>query len=89
MIELVWDESLLRTLKKWRKKHPDLLLRFADRIELFSNEPFHPFLKTHTLSGNLEGYHAFSITYEYRMVFKFISDTKVLLVDIGTHDEVY
>lgn len=89
MIELISDEPFLRTLKKWRKKHPDLVERFQEKISLFTKEPFHPSLKTHSLSGSLEGYWALSITYEYRLVFKFVSENQVLLIDIGTHDEVY
>ncbi|MFB2974155.1 type II toxin-antitoxin system YafQ family toxin [Aerosakkonema sp. BLCC-F183] len=89
MIEIIWDEAFLRILKKWRKKHPELVERFQEKLSLFIKEPFHPSLKTHTLSGNLEGYWALSITYEHRLVFKFISDSKVLLIDLGTHDEVY
>jgi mRNA-degrading endonuclease YafQ of YafQ-DinJ toxin-antitoxin module len=41
------------------------------------------------LSGNLDGCFALSITYEYRLVFKFVSEDRVLLLDIGTHDDVY
>jgi proteic killer suppression protein len=41
------------------------------------------------LSGNFAGYWAISINYEHRLIIKFLSDTKVLLIDIGTHDEVY
>jgi addiction module RelE/StbE family toxin len=89
MIEIVWDEPFLRILKKWKKKHPDLRAKFEDKLALFCSEPFHPSLKTHRLSGDLTGYFAFSITFEYRLVFKFIVENKVLLLDIETHDEVY
>jgi mRNA-degrading endonuclease YafQ of YafQ-DinJ toxin-antitoxin module len=34
-------------------------------------------------------YNQLLITFEYRLVFKFIVENKVLLIDIGTHDEVY
>lgn len=76
-------------MKKWRKKHPGLMKIFKDRIILFSKNPYHPLLKTHSLSGKLSEYWAISITYKYRLVFKFLSQNKVLLIDIGTHDEVY
>jgi len=89
MIELIWDESFTRTLKKWRKKHPELVDRFQQKLELFKNEPFHPSLKTHSLVEDLAGSFAISINYEQRLVFKFLSDTKVVLIDLGTHDEVY
>ena len=89
MIELIWDDSFARILKKWRKKHPELVARFQQKLELFKNEPFHPSLKTHRLTGNLAGAWAISINYEQRLVFKFLSDTEVLLINLGTHDEVY
>jgi mRNA-degrading endonuclease YafQ of YafQ-DinJ toxin-antitoxin module len=83
------DESFTRILKKWRKKHPELNDRFQEKLELFKSEPFHPSLKTHSLSGNFAGSWAISINYEQRLMFKFLSDTKVLLIALGTHDEVY
>jgi len=89
MIELIWDEAFIRIIKKWRKKHPDLIKTFEDRILLFTKDPYHPFLKTHSLSGNLKDYWSINITYQYRLIFKFLSQNKALLIDIGTHDEVY
>jgi len=89
MIELTWDQSFARILKKWRKKHPELVARFQQKLELFKNDPFHPSLKIHSLVGNLAGAWAISINYEQRLVFRFLSDTKVLLIDLGTHDDVY
>ncbi|MCK5537595.1 MAG: type II toxin-antitoxin system mRNA interferase toxin, RelE/StbE family [Bacteroidales bacterium] len=89
MIELIWDEKFIKILKKWKKKHPKQTNNFEKRLNLFINEPFHNSLKTHRLSGNLKEYWTLSINYEQRLIFKFISDDKALLIDIGTHDEVY
>jgi hypothetical protein len=44
MIEIIWDEPFLSILKKWRKKHPDLLERFQQKVSLFIEEPVHPSL---------------------------------------------
>ena len=41
------------------------------------------------LTGKLSGLWAFSIDYDCRVIFKFLNDHEVLLIDIGTHDEVY
>ena len=79
----------MKNLKKWGKKHPDLMERFEKSLYLFADSPFHSSLKTHSLTGNLKGYWALSITSEYRLVFRFLSENRVLLIDIGTHDEVY
>lgn len=89
MIELVWDVPFMRILKKWQKKHPELIQVLENKLILFTENPFYPTLKTHLLSGNLKDYWALYVTYEYRLIFKFISESKVLLIDLGTHDEVY
>ena len=89
MIEIIWDEPFLKILKKWRKKHPRLIVRFEERLNLFVQNPFEPSLKTHRLSGDLKELWAISITYQHRLVFKFLPENKVLLIDLGTHDEVY
>jgi toxin HigB-1 len=63
--------------------------RFWMAMELFSRNPFHQKLRTHKLSGKLEGLWAFTVSYDCRVVFKFLNGEEVLLVDIGGHDEVY
>lgn len=53
---------------------------------------FHPTLKTHKLKGKLEGRWACSIAYDSRIVFKIVqfeNAEAILLLTIGTHDEVY
>ena len=43
-----------------------------------------------SLTGKLHGSHAFSVDTDCRVVFRFVKGhSKVLLIDIGTHDEVY
>ena len=64
--------------------------KFWNSLELFSNNPFDTRLKTHKLTGKLSGLWALSIDYDCRVVFKFTKETnEVLLIDIGSHDEVY
>ncbi len=91
MFELIWDEKFKRIYKKWSQRHPDLEEQFRNRMELFVTDPFHPSLKTHRLSGVLKGSWAVRINYEQRLVFKFVDKQKkkVLLIDMGTHKEVY
>ena len=59
-------------------------------MEQFESDPFSPELRTHPLTGKLQGLHAFSVDGDCRVVFRFIkANAKVLLIDIGTHEEVY
>jgi mRNA-degrading endonuclease YafQ of YafQ-DinJ toxin-antitoxin module len=58
-------------------------------MELFLQTPFSPQLRTHKLSGRLDGLWAFSVDDDCRVVFEFIDEERALLIDIGKHDEVY
>lgn len=91
MVEIVWDERFRRIYRKWCRQHPELREQFARKIILFEHDPFHSSLKTHALSGILKELWSSSITYDQRLVFAFLDKdrTKVLLIDIGTHEEVY
>jgi len=41
------------------------------------------------LSGELQGLWSFGVDYDCRVIFKFVEANKVLLMDIGSHNEVY
>lgn len=89
MIRITWDQGFKRIYKKNIKKNHELKKKFWDAMEVFSKNPFNPRLRTHKLTGQLEGLWALSIDYDCRVVFQFISKNEVLLIDIGGHDEVY
>ena len=57
---------------------------------MFVADPFAHGLRTHPLTGKLHGCYAFTVDLDCRVVFMFIKGhSKVLLIDIGTHEEVY
>ena len=89
MIRLVWDQGFKRRYKKRVKNNSELRTKFWEAIDIFIQEPFNPRLRAHKLTGKLSGLWAFGIDYDYRVIVKFLKDNEVLLVDIGTHDEVY
>jgi mRNA-degrading endonuclease YafQ of YafQ-DinJ toxin-antitoxin module len=52
--------------------------------------PFHPSLRLHRLSGSLSDLHSISINISYRITLEFlIEDGKIILVNVGSHDEIY
>lgn len=89
MIKIIWDEGFKKTYRKKIKRNQDLKDKFWKAVKQFTQEPFTPSLKTHKLTGQLEGLWAFKIDYDCRIVFKFIDSKKIMLIDIGSHDEVY
>lgn len=88
-VKIGYSSSFKRAFKKNISKNNELEQKFWDRIKKFEENPFTPILKTHKLSGELEGSWSFSVEYDCRIIFRFLEDNKVLLIDIGSHDEVY
>ena len=89
MIEqFVWGNAFKRAFKNRVAGRPGESL-FWEKLEVFRRDPFSAQLKTHRLSGKLELYWAFSVAYDCRVVFRFLADNRVLLVNIGGHDDVY
>lgn len=56
---------------------------------VFRQDPFDRGLKTHKLHGVLEGFYAFSLTAEHRIIFDFADKNTVRFYDIGDHDIYY
>jgi mRNA-degrading endonuclease YafQ of YafQ-DinJ toxin-antitoxin module len=89
VIKVSWDQGFKRVYRKKVKNDAELKGRFWDSMEMFAKDPFHSRLRTHKLTGRLEGLWAFSVSFDCRVIFKFLSKTEILLIDIGGHDEVY
>ncbi len=82
-MEILYSPKFVRQLKKLPKEIQALAGR---REDIFREDPFDPRLKTHKLSGVLDGFFSFSINYSYRIIFKFIDSSVVHFHQIGTHD---
>jgi addiction module RelE/StbE family toxin len=84
------SEQFIRQAKKFFKKHPDLRSRFTSIFEDLQKDPFQSGLGLHPLSGKLAGCHAIRLTYSYRITLTLlITEKEIILLDIGSHDEVY
>lgn len=91
---LVFASSFKRAFKKLVRRKPELQERIEERLVLLAADPFNPLLETHKLKGELSGAWSSSVEYDCRIVFNFIEnpeseEEEILLIDIGTHDEVY
>jgi mRNA interferase YafQ len=90
----VWSTSFKRAYKRTVRRHPDLARRIEQALRRLVDDPFDPNLKTHKLKGVLDGAWACTVEYDCRIVFEFLPNREsdqdeILLIDIGTHDEVY
>jgi len=93
MRRLIWDASFRRALKQHTRREPRFQERILDVLDVLVENPFEPELKTHKLRGQLTGLWAAWAEYDCRIVFAFVPDPPnedaIVLVDIGSHDEVY
>ena len=94
MRELVLTTKFERAFHRLTRKNPALRLQIEATLERMAENLNNPRLKTHHLSGQLSGLHACSVGYDCRIVFAKQNHPKtgaesLLLVNIGTHDEVY
>lgn len=72
--------------KKQFKKLPNRLQQLALVKEpLFRVNPFNPSLRTHKLSGKLQGIWSFSLDYKHRILFRFLPDKTILFISVGDH----
>lgn len=88
--QLVFTESYLKRARRFAKKHPELKSQYEKTLLLLEQNPFHPSLRLHALSGRLSGLHSVSINLTYRLTLELlISGERIILINVGSHDEVY
>jgi mRNA-degrading endonuclease YafQ of YafQ-DinJ toxin-antitoxin module len=89
MIEIDFSSSFKKAFKQLLRKNKALERKYWKRVEIFIENPYHPILKCHKLSGELKELWSFSVAYDCRVIFYFETASKVVFIDIGKHDVVY
>jgi len=89
---LINSNAFVRASKKMLKKKPELADDFKEALKHLEEDAYQPLLRTHKLTGTLEGSWACSAGYDLRIIFCFVTyqgKNAILLQTVGTHDEVY
>ncbi|MBN1983688.1 MAG: hypothetical protein JW795_19290 [Chitinivibrionales bacterium] len=89
---LLRSNAFVRTAKKMLRKKTNLADDVHAALIVLGNDAYHPSLRTHKLTGSLQGSWACSAGYNLRIIFSFVKHEgreAILLESIGTHDEVY
>lgn len=94
MRPLVLTPKFKRSFRKFVRKNFDLQQRIEATLQRMEIDVFSQNLGTHKLSGKLDGFQSCSCGYDCRIVFSIEQDSEtdgevIVLLDIGTHDEVY
>jgi len=91
--ELVLTNAFKKSYQKFTGKNRSLQLSIDKTLHNLQQDAYNPSLRTHRLGGKLAAYLACSCGYDCRIVFsieKYQDQTEyLLLIDIGTHDDVY
>jgi mRNA interferase YafQ len=99
MRSLVVTPKFRRAYRRFVHKDRTLQLRIEDALRQIESDVFAQSLGTHKLSGELLGLWACSCGYDCRVVFARVvfaierdeatGQDVIILLDIGSHDEVY
>jgi addiction module RelE/StbE family toxin len=94
MRQIGWTPKSLRAFKSLVKRNPNLRSAIEQTLIQLAEDPFHPALQTHKLTGDLAGIWSASIDYKLRILFEFVDSSDkqnqaILLLNLGSHDEVY
>lgn len=93
--QLVISRQFEKAYKKFAGKDNRLRSVIAKALERLSNDVYDPLLRTHKLSGKLAAFSACYCGYDCRIIFiieKDIDDVQlenIILLNVGTHDDVY
>ena len=90
MYVIITSRYFLKRAGKFFRKHPDLKERFGEVVDELRKNPFQPRLGLHSLGGKMKDIQAVSLSRTYRILLTvMITEKEIILLDIGSHDEVY
>lgn len=95
MYKLVSSHQFKKALRKFSGRDAKLQAKIDQILSLMENDVFMPSLGTHKLGGKLSGLLPCSCGYDCRIVFTLRKANQgseeiiILLLDIGTHNDVY
>ena len=94
MRPLVLTPKFQRAYRKFARRNQKLQGRIDAALQQLQEDAYASSLNTHKLSGTLFGLWACSCGYDCRILFSIEVDPAtqaevIVLLDIGTHDEVY
>ena len=73
-MKVVWNNRFKRAFKKLIKKNSELQNKITNVLILLAEDPSHPSLKAHKLTGDLRDLWSCSVSYDCRIIFTFSKD---------------
>lgn len=87
MKEIEFDIDLIKSINKICSVNAPLYKKIKKQLSLFQQNPHHPSLRTHKLTGDLKDSWSISVDRKHRLLYR--EGKTFLFFLFGTHDEVY
>lgn len=94
MTKLIISSKFKRAVRKFTRRNSPLQARIEETIIQMCEDSNNPSLGTHKLDGKLAGLLSCSCGYDCRIIFSIereegTGEIAIVLLNVGTHDEVY
>ena len=86
MKDVLYSKNFVRQYTKLPIK---IQKKFKERVAMFKKDPRYPLLRIHSLKGDKEPLVSMNVTGDYRALFVWETEERVLFHQIGTHSELY
>ena len=73
-------------IRQYKKLPAEIKILVKNKELIFRDDSFDSRLKTHKLSGRLDGLYSFSINHSYRIIFRISEEGFAEFYEIGNHD---
>lgn len=75
--------------KHYKNIPPKIRYQFEERLFIFEENPFHPLLNNHPLTGDRKGQWSINVTGDWRAIYVFKNEDTIVFIDIDTHSNLY
>ena len=75
--------------KSFKKVPAEIKVKFNEQIKIFYDNINDMRLDNHALHGKWTGHRSIKLTSDWRIIFKEVSQDVFVLVNIGTHSQLY
>lgn len=86
MYTVIFGNEFLSSVKKLESK---LKKKINLQLKLLQQNPYHPQLHTKPLHGELKSFYSLRVGRDYRLIFKFLNEHKIILTKAEHRSKIY
>jgi addiction module RelE/StbE family toxin len=66
----------------------EIKVAFVETLQLFRDDPVHPALRNHALTGKYAGFRSIDVTGDWRALYR-AGTERIIFTELGTHPQLY